>query len=133
LFLIGLCKFRVAGNRDVHGGGGAVAVNFLKNHRGSGRFFLEVNAKIHESERKFSVRKYKTIKLNESYRLVTTVLVLNSHNRKIHSIFLITIAVGFLFLSRRRVSFFLLPSRRGSGQFSTAMDISDNYYQLSFG
>jgi hypothetical protein len=51
---------------------------------------------------------------------VTTVLVLNSHNRKIHSIFLITIAVaarsrysnfwarrgsvavGFLFLSRRR-------------------------------
>jgi hypothetical protein len=53
---------------------------------------------------------------------VTKVLVLNSHNRKIHSIFLITIAaaersrysnfwarrgsgaVGFLFLSRRRGS-----------------------------
>jgi hypothetical protein len=97
---------------------------------------------MHESEHKFSIRKWKTIKLNESYQLVTKVVVLNSHSRKIHSIFLTTIAVaarsrysnfwvwcssvalGFLFLSPRRGSFFLLPARRGSGQFSTAMDIS---------
>ena len=76
-----------------------------------------------ESEQKFIVRKCRTIKLNESHRLVATVLVLNSHSRKIHSIFLTTIAaavrwryssfwawcgsveVGFLFLSPRRGSF----------------------------
>ncbi len=72
----------------------AVAVGILDNHRGSGRYFLEFNAKMHESEQKFSIRNWKTIKLDESYRLVTTVLVLNSHSRKIHSIFLTTIAVA---------------------------------------
>ncbi len=77
--------------------------------RGSGRFFLDVNAKMHESEKKFSVRNFKTIKLNESYRLVTTVLVLNSHSRKIHSIFLTTIAAA----ARSRHSNFW--ARRGSG------------------
>jgi hypothetical protein len=97
--------------------------------------FLENNSKMHESEQKFSVRKCKTMKLNESYRLVTSVLILSSHSRKIHNIFLTTIAatarsrhsyfwarggsvaVGFLFLS----------PRRGSGQFLTAMDISVPY------
>jgi hypothetical protein len=54
--------------------------------------FLAVNAKKHVSEQKFNVRKYKTMRLDESYRLVTTVLVLNSHCGKIHNIFLTTIA-----------------------------------------
>jgi hypothetical protein len=34
--------------------------------------FLEDNAKVHGSERKFNVRKSNTIRMNESYRLVTT-------------------------------------------------------------
>jgi hypothetical protein len=38
------------------GGGSVVADGFLNNHRDSGRFFLELNAKMHESEQKFSVR-----------------------------------------------------------------------------
>jgi hypothetical protein len=68
-------------------------------HRGcGGRLF---NAKMHVSEQKFNVRKCKTMRLDESYRLVTTVLVLNSRCGKIHNIFLTTIAVGFLFLSPR--------------------------------
>jgi hypothetical protein len=78
---------------------------------------------MHEFEQKFSVRKCKTIKLNESYRLVTTVLVLNSHNRKIHSIFLTTIAVAARsryrnFRARRgsgAVGFLVLSPRRGGG------------------
>jgi hypothetical protein len=74
---------------------------------------VAVNAKIDVSEQKFNVRKCKTMRLDESYRLVTTVLVLNSHCGKTLNIFLTTIAAGFLFLSLRR----------GSGQFSTAMDI----------
>ncbi len=52
------------------------------------------------------------MRLDESDQLVTTVLVLNSHCGKILNIFLITTAAGFLFLSLRR----------GSRQFSTAMD-----------
>jgi hypothetical protein len=44
------------------------------------------------------------LRLDESYRLVTIVLVLKSHYGKIHSIFLV-------------------QSRRGSGQFLTAMDM----------
>ncbi len=73
---------------------------------------------MHESEQKFSICKCRTIKLNGSYRLVTIVLVMNTHSRQIHSIFLTiaaaarsryssfwarrgSIAVGFLFLSPR--------------------------------
>jgi hypothetical protein len=56
--------------------------------RGSSRVFLAVNTKMHVSEQKFNVRKYKIMRLDESYRLVTTVLVLNSHCGKIDSIFL---------------------------------------------
>jgi hypothetical protein len=78
---------------------------------------------MHESEQKFSIRKWKTIKLNESYRLVTRVLVLNSHSHKIHSIFLTTIAVAArsrysYFWARRgsvAVGFLFLSPRRGSG------------------
>ncbi len=76
---------------------------------------MAVNAKIHVSEQKFNVPKCKTMRLDESYRLVTTVLVLNNHCGKILNIFLTTIAAGFLFLSLRR----------GSDQFSTAMDTYD--------
>jgi hypothetical protein len=50
---------------------------------------------MHESEQKSNVRKCKTMRLDESYRLVTTVVVLNSHSGKIHDIFLTTIAVKF--------------------------------------
>jgi hypothetical protein len=55
--------------------------------------FLALNAKLHVSEQKFNVRKCKTMRLDESYRLVTTVLVLNSPCGKIQNIFLTTIAV----------------------------------------
>jgi hypothetical protein len=99
------------------GGGGRFFQITIAVRRGSGRFFLEVNAKMHESEQKFSIFKCRTVKLNESYQLETTVLILNTHSRQIHSIFLTTIAarsrysnfwarrgsvaVGFLFLSPR--------------------------------
>ena len=56
--------------------------------------YRDVNGKMHESEQKFSVCKCKTIKLDESYRLVPIVLVLNSHSRKIQIIFLKTIAAA---------------------------------------
>jgi hypothetical protein len=49
--------------------------------------------------------------------LVTTVLVLNGHYGKIHDMFLTTIAVAV----QSRYSYFW--TRRGSAQFSTAMDI----------
>jgi hypothetical protein len=67
---------------------------------GGERFFLVVNTKMHFSEQKFNVRKCKTMRLDESYRLVTTVLVLNSHCGKIHSIFPTTIASAFSFQPR---------------------------------
>jgi hypothetical protein len=79
---------------------------------------MAVNRKMHVSEQKFNVRKWKTMRLDESYRLVTTVLVLNSYCGKIYNIFLRTISAA-----ARCVSFFLLPLRRGSSQFSTTMDI----------
>jgi hypothetical protein len=44
---------------------------------------LAFNAKIYVSEEIFNFRKFKTMRPNESYRLVTTVLVLNSHCGKI--------------------------------------------------
>ncbi len=75
-----------------------VAAIFLNNHRG--RFSLAVNTKLHVSEQKFNARKYKTMRLNESYRLVTTVLVLNSHFGKIHNIFLTTTAAVVSFQPR---------------------------------
>ncbi len=55
-------------------------------------FFLTVSTKMHFCEEKFNIRKWKTMRLAESYRLVTTVLVLNSHCGKIHNIFPTTIA-----------------------------------------
>ncbi len=69
---------------------------------GGGRIFSAVN-----------VRKCKTLRLDESYRLVTTALDLTSHCGKIHNVFITTIAAGYLFVS----------PRRDSGQFSIAMDI----------
>jgi hypothetical protein len=57
------------------------------------------------SEYKFNVRKCKNMRIDESYRLVTTVLVLNSHGDKIHNI--------------------LVSFGRARGKFSTAMDIYD--------
>jgi hypothetical protein len=41
---------------------------------------------MHESGQKFNVRKCKTMRLDESYRLVKTVLVLNSHSGKIPAV-----------------------------------------------
>jgi hypothetical protein len=78
---------------------------------------------MHESEQKFSICKCRTIKLNESYRLVTIVLVLNTHSRQIHSIFLTTIAAAARsrysnFWARRgsvAVGFLFLSPRCGSG------------------
>jgi uncharacterized membrane protein len=48
----------------------------------------------HPQGQKFNVRKCKTTRLDESYRLVTTVVVLNSHYGKIHNIFLTTITAA---------------------------------------
>ncbi len=48
-------------------------------HRSSGKFCLAVDAKMRVSEQKFNVRKCKAMRLDESYRLVTPVLFLNSH------------------------------------------------------
>jgi hypothetical protein len=68
---------------NLHGGGRTVA----------GRFSLAVNAKIH-------VSKCKNVRLNGSYRLVTTVLVVNSQCGKIHNIFPTTIAAATSFQPR---------------------------------
>jgi hypothetical protein len=89
--------------------------------------FLAANATMHLSEQKLNVRKGKTVAVDESYRLVTTVIVINSYCGKIHNIFLTTIRAAVR--SRhssfwaRRGTFLLLTSRRGSDQFSTAMVI----------
>jgi hypothetical protein len=66
---------------------------------------------MHESEQKFSVRKCKTMKLNESYQLVTTLLVLNTYSRKIHNIFWATrtAAVTFQLRWTSLLSISLLP------------------------
>ncbi len=72
-------------------GGGSI----LKNHPDAAKWqqvFLEDNAKRHEPEHKCNVRKCNTLRLDEPYRLVTTVLVQNSHSRKIQNILLATIA-----------------------------------------
>jgi hypothetical protein len=61
---------------------------------------VAVNAKMHVSEQKFSVRKCKIMRLDESYRLVTTDLVLNGHYGKIHNIFLTTVAAAVSFQPR---------------------------------
>jgi len=64
------------------------AVSFSNNHRGGGSIL-----KKHKPEHKCTVRRCNTLRLDESYRLVTTVLVQNSHSRKIQNILLSTIAV----------------------------------------
>jgi hypothetical protein len=67
----------------------------LKNHPDAAKWqqvFLEDNAKRHEPEHKCNVRKCNTLRLDESYRLVTIVLVQNSHSCKIQNILLATIA-----------------------------------------
>ncbi len=61
---------------------------------GSGRFFMAVNAKTNVCQQKYNVRKCKTVRLDESDLLVTTVLVVNSHCGKIHNIFLTKIVVA---------------------------------------
>ena len=71
-------------------------------------YFLKDNTKMHEFEQKFIVHKWKTLRLNESYRLVTTILVLDKQNRKICDIFQTTIAAA----ARSRHSYFW--ARRGS-------------------
>jgi len=75
--------------RDVHGGAAAVVVTMAARLR---QVFLEDMVKMHESEHKFNVRKYNIQRLDESYRLVTTVLGKNNHSRKTQNIFLATIA-----------------------------------------
>jgi hypothetical protein len=62
--------------------------------------FLEDNAKMTESECEFNVREGKILRLDESYLLVTTVLVQNSHSRNIQNIFLTTIAAAARFQPR---------------------------------
>jgi hypothetical protein len=57
------------------------------------QFFVEDNVKRHEPEHECNVRKCNTLRLDESYRLVTTVLVQKSHSRKIQNILLSTIGV----------------------------------------
>ncbi len=42
--------------------------------RRRGRLFLASNTKMHEPEQKSNVRKCKTVRLDESYRLVTTAM-----------------------------------------------------------
>jgi hypothetical protein len=56
--------------------------------------FLEDMVKMHESEHKFNVCKYSIQRLDESYRLVTTVLGKNNHSRRTQNIFLTTIAAA---------------------------------------
>ncbi len=53
---------------------------------------------MYDSEHKFDVRKCNTMRLGESHRLVTTVLVQN----KIQNLFLTTIVATAIFLSPRR-------------------------------
>jgi hypothetical protein len=72
---------------------------------------------MHLSEQKFNVYMCETMRLDESYRLVTTVAVLNSHYGKIYNIFLTTIAAA----AQSRHSYF--SARRGGGAFSTVIDI----------
>jgi hypothetical protein len=67
--------------------------------------FPEDKAKMHESEHKFNVRKYKIQRLDESYRLVTIVLEKNNHSRKTQNIFLTTIAATVtFFISHHRAA-----------------------------
>ncbi len=47
------------------------------------QIFLGNNAKMHESGHKLNVRQYSTLRFDESNWLVRTVLVQNSHSRKI--------------------------------------------------
>jgi hypothetical protein len=49
---------------------------------------------LHVSEQKFGVRKCKTMRFDESYRLVESVLILNDQCGKMHNIFLKTIVVA---------------------------------------
>ncbi len=83
----------------------------------SGKFFLVVNATMHVSEQKFNVRKFETMRLDDSYRLVTTFLVLNSRCGKNSQYF------SNNHRSSGALAFLLLPSRCGSGRFSTTMGI----------
>jgi len=91
--------------------------------RGSGRFFWRSVQKLHVSEQKFNVRKYKTMRLDESYRLVTTVLVLNSQWVKIHNNFLTTIVAAawsrhsYFWSWRGRFCVFITVARGGALAF----------------
>jgi hypothetical protein len=88
-------SWRCGSSRDVHGGSGSLffmtvaARQFIFYYRrgaapavvqprwtslGNSRFVLENNAKMHEAEQKCNVRKCETMRLNESYRLVTTIV-----------------------------------------------------------
>jgi hypothetical protein len=79
------------------------------------QIFLKDNAKPHECRHKVNVHKCSILRLDDSYRLVTKVLVQNSHSRKIQNIFLTTIAgAATCFMTHR-------------GKFPTAMDISGTY------
>jgi hypothetical protein len=51
------------------------------------QIFLEDNAEMREAEHKFNVRKYNTLRLDESHRLVTTILVKSSYSRESQNIF----------------------------------------------
>jgi len=78
--------------RDVHNDATATAVAVG---------FLEDDSKTLESEEKFNFLKCKTMRLDESYRLVTVVVVPDRHCVKIHPIFLTTIAAAISFQPRR--------------------------------
>ncbi len=68
--------------RDVHGDGVLITADF----------FLEDTAKMREFAQNFSVYKCDNVRLDESHRLVTTVLFLSSQSPEIQNIFLETIA-----------------------------------------
>ncbi len=59
-----------------------------------GRYVLKKNAKIPESKHRLDILKCNTSGFDESDRLVTTVVIQNSHSRKNQNIFLRTIAAA---------------------------------------
>ena len=91
---------------------------------------------MHEFEQKFNVHKRKTIWFNKSYRLLTILLVLNSHTSSNSQHYFLNHtgsgadAVWLLIVTarQRRVIFFDFTLWCSSGQFSTAMDISAFYW-----
>jgi hypothetical protein len=77
--------------------------------------FLDDMVKMHESEHKFNVRKYNIQRLDESYRLVTTVPGKKNHSRKTQNIFLTTIAATVtFFITHHRAAAAIIQQRWSS-------------------